>query len=67
MTTKPRYQPVVTQTPRLSDKALEGFLEPIRDVVRRSFFGRSAERAVTREDLVTLGLVSTADLNQLDN
>jgi hypothetical protein len=43
-------------------------LNPVRDIIETRFLGTSSkELAVTREDLIKLGLVTEQDLNQLDD
>lgn len=48
-------------------KVIADILNPIREAIETRFIGSgSTELAVTRSDLVKLGLVSTDELNKLD-
>lgn len=48
-------------------KVIADILNPIRDAIEVRFLGKgSNELAVTRADLVKLGLVSNSDLDKLD-
>ena len=48
-------------------KPVADVLNPMREAIEVRFLRRkSVERAVTRQDLITLGLVTSQDLEQLD-
>lgn len=48
-------------------KVIADILNPMREAIETRFLGKgSTELAVTREDLVKLGLVSASELDKLD-
>ena len=49
-------------------KAIADILNPIREILNTRFLNTSSgEKAVTRDDLVALGLVTEDELDKLDN
>lgn len=60
-----KFVQIPSHSSNIKDRILRSYLEPIRDAVQRRFQGASTERVVTREDLVTLGLVTRQELNKL--
>lgn len=62
MTTR-RFQSI--PRPTHVESELRKILTPIIDAVERRILNRTNERAITRQDLIDLGLVSQAQINEL--
>ena len=61
-----KFMPIPASSVRVTDGALRAVLEPVRDMVQRRFQGAvKGDRAVTRNDLVELGLVTQRDIDNL--
>ena len=61
--------PELKSVPRLTGEVptpIARILAPMIDAIERRFLSRTTERAVTREDLVRLGLTTRDELRQLD-
>ena len=49
------------------ESELRKILVPIVDAIERTVIRRSNERAITRQDLIDLGLATQAQVNELEN
>lgn len=61
-----RRLPSIPRPTREVPKAISDILGPIRDILETRFLGKASdERAVTRDDLLKLGLVTEEQLRNL--
>ena len=63
-----RKLPPIPRPTRDIPKNLVDILEPVREILQTRFFtgGVSNEKAVTRQELIDLGLVTQEQLTELD-